>query len=182
MPNPAVVDGPSPTASAGRFARRYGTGPWHLLLMVACFTLAGYVASLIASVEQGWRIAVWFLGAAIFHDLVLWPLYALADRIGLRWGRRSKPQSCRRPSASGPRPAIPLANHLRVPTVISGVLLVVSFPLVLHMAHSYRPAVGLEPSPYTVRWLLVTACLYGGSALVYLARLGWAHRRAGTGG
>jgi len=49
-------------------------------------------------------ILVWFLGAVVLHDLVLFPLYALADRAhtagvhGLRRRRRhhrEHPRGCR---------------------------------------------------------------------------------------
>lgn len=149
------------------FRRRYGTGPGHLLLMLACFALAGYVASLIDTVPQAWRIAVWFVGAALFHDLVMWPLYALVDRLAGLLPRRRL------------RTAVPWINHVRVPTVLAGVLLIISFPLVLGMADAYRPDTGLSPSPYLGRYLIIVAVLYGASLAVFLLRVGahrWRHR------
>ena len=147
------------------FRRWYGTGPGHLLLMLGCFAFAGYVASLIDTVPQAWRIGVWFVGAAVFHDLVMWPLYALADRLtGLLPQRRW-------------RTPVPWTNHIRVPTVISGVLLIISFPLVLGMADSYRGATGLSPSPYLDRYLVIVGVLYGTSLALLVLRLGIYRRR-----
>jgi len=132
--------------------------------MLACFAFTGYVVSIVATVPAAWRIGVWFIGAAIFHDLVLWPLYGAVDRLARRASRVD------RAPATGPGAGVPWVNHVRVPTVISGVLLIISFPLVLHMADAYQRAVGLAPSPYTARWLIITAVLFGGSALLYAAR------------
>ena len=62
-----------------RFLRWYGASPLHLLTLLACFALAGYAAAeLLPSNFVG--IAVWFIGAVIGHDLLLMPLYTLADR------------------------------------------------------------------------------------------------------
>ena len=59
--------------------RRYGAGPLQLLSLLSCFALAGYVVTRVLAGPEGLRILVWFAGAAIAHDLFLWPLYALAD-------------------------------------------------------------------------------------------------------
>lgn len=140
--------------------------------MLGCFAFAAYVASLVASVPQAWRIGIWFVGAALFHDLVMWPLYALADRLA---GLLPSPSL---------RPPVTWINHIRVPTVLAGVLLVISFPLVLGMAGSYRSATGLSPEPYLDRYLVIVALLYGASLALFLLRLG-NHRlrhRASRGG
>ncbi|PZS19620.1 MAG: hypothetical protein DLM60_09890, partial [Pseudonocardiales bacterium] len=62
---------------------------------------------------------LWFLGAVIAHDLVLFPLYALADRslsTGLRSLRPGSP-----PGRTPPRVAA--LNYLRVPILGTGLLL-----------------------------------------------------------
>ncbi|HWE56345.1 MAG TPA: hypothetical protein VG435_12595 [Acidimicrobiales bacterium] len=148
------------------FARHYGASPGHLVLLLLCFALAGYVASLVAQVPQGLRIAVWFVGAAIVHDMILWPLYTLADRVAVRLHPAVKDRRA---------PLVPWVNHVRVPVVLSGILLAISFPLVLGWSNpAYRTASGLSPSPYTDRWLVITAVLAALSLLVYLGRLAWA--------
>ena len=61
------------------FLRWYGANPLHLLTMLGCFALAGYAAAeLLPTNAVG--IPVWFAGAVIGHDLILMPLYTLADR------------------------------------------------------------------------------------------------------
>jgi hypothetical protein len=73
------------TAAAGvrRLARGirrwYGASPLHLLALLAAFALAGY--ALHGVIEAGqWRgFAEWFVVAIIGHDLLLFPLYSLAD-------------------------------------------------------------------------------------------------------
>jgi hypothetical protein len=152
------------------FRRHYGSGPGHLLLVLACFALSGYVASQIVQVPQAARIAVWFVGAAIAHDLVLWPLYTLADRLSAAVRRRR----------SGATGRVAWVNHVRVPAVISGFLLAISFPLVLGWSgQTYRRATGLSPAPYTNRWLAVTGALFAASAVAYGGRVAWSRFRRG---
>jgi hypothetical protein len=139
------------------------------LSVVACLALAGYVVNRILTGPEGLRILVWFGAGAVAHDLLLWPLYAIADRGAVRVHRRHPDRL----------PAVPWINHLRVPAVISGTLLAVSFPLVLRLSDpTYRAATGLTESPYLGRWLLVTAVLFAASAFLYAARVGRAVRRA----
>lgn len=59
--------------------RWYGASPLHLLALLAAFALAGY--ALRGVIEAGqWRgFAEWFVVAIIGHDLLLFPLYSLAD-------------------------------------------------------------------------------------------------------
>jgi len=93
-----------------RFRTFYGAHPLHLLAVLAGFALLGYIVS-VAGPAALWNpsvwwqsILVWFLGAVVLHDLVLFPLYALADRAhtagvhGLRRRRRhhrEHPRGCR---------------------------------------------------------------------------------------
>jgi hypothetical protein len=148
-----------------RIAGHYGADPLHLLALLACFALAGYAASRVAAAGIWVGFVIWFVGAAIVHDLVLFPLYALADVAvqRRRWGRRR------------PRPYVqrrPWINYLRVPAGLSGLLLLVWFPLILRLPEeTYRKAVALGLSPYLGRWLLVTGLLFAGSAITYAVRL-----------
>jgi hypothetical protein len=129
--------------------------------MLACFVPAGYAVSRVVAAGVWPGFVVWFVGAAIIHDLVLYPLYALADVAG-RPRRRSVP---------------PVTNHVRVPAALSGLLLLVWFPLILGASErEYVASVGLDTSPYLGRWLLVTGVLFAGSALVHAVR----RRRAGS--
>lgn len=149
------------------FRRLYRAGPGHALLMVGAFAFVGYVVDRIVHVSQPLWIAIWFGGAIVAHDLVLFPLYALADRV-LRCGARRA------------RAGVPWVNHVRVPVVISGILLLVSFPLVFRLSdRTYLAATGLHPRVYLVRWLLLSAGLFVASGLVYAARRLLSVRSAG---
>lgn len=137
------------TSPRQTFRRWYGEGPLHLLLLAASFALAGYAGvRLLAGDALG--VLVWFVGAALIHDLVLVPLYASAD-LALRG------------VMSGPRSG--LVNFVRVPAFLSGLLLLVWFPLITRQAERYAPASGLSPDVFLGNWLLVTAALFGLSAL-----------------
>ena len=139
---------------------RYGASPLHLLTLLASFALAGYAALQLLRGPTPVRVAGWFLGAVIAHDLVLFPLYAVADRslTGLR----------RRPAAAARRGAV---NYLRVPVLLSGLLLLLFFPLILRQSEgAYGRASGLDESAYLGHWLLITGVLFGGSAIAYAVR------------
>jgi hypothetical protein len=148
--------------------RHYGAGPLHLLSLLACFALAGYAVSRILDGPEGLRILVWFAGAAVAHDLVLWPLYAIADR-GVTGVARHDPDRL---------PRVPWINHVRVPAVLSAVILAVSFPLVFRWSEgAYHAASGLTENPYLARWLGLTGAAFGLSAVFYAARVGHANKQ-----
>lgn len=109
-------------------------------------------------------MALWIVGAALLHDLVLLPLYAGADRAvvhGL--------------GAAGRRE---WAMYVRFPAALSGLLLLMWLPLISGMVdRRYRLATGLSPDGFLTRWLLITAVLFGGSALLLALRLRRAAKR-----
>lgn len=90
------------------FARLYGSHPLHLLTMIAGFAVLGYVVATVKPAtlwnpDVWWQsIVVWFAGAVVAHDLVLFPVYAGLDRLLSRRAPR-------------PGPDVPVLNHLRVP-------------------------------------------------------------------
>lgn len=145
------------TGRTGRF-RLYGASPWHLLALLGCFTLAGYAVSRLLDDPSLLRITLWFVGAAVFWDLVAGPLIALVDRLLL-------------PLRSRPR-RVGLLNHLRVPALVSGLLLVVWAPVILQRSEpTFRLKAGLSQDDYLERWLALTAALFALSAVAYAARL-----------
>ena len=147
-----------------RYIRRfYGARPLHLLSLLACFTFAGYVVTLIHQAREWQLILLWFAGAIIGHDIVAFPLYALADRSAGLLAARRHPDRL---------PAVPWINHIRVPAVVSGLLLAICFPLVLNLAGpSYQAATGLSVAPFAGRYLLIVAVLFGTSAVLYSIRV-----------
>jgi hypothetical protein len=145
------------------FRRRYGAGPLHLLSLLGCFALSGYVVHAMYHASHGRRILVWFVGAVIAHDVVLFPLYAIADRSTVWLAARRPPPE---------RATVPWINYLRVPVVLSAMLFAVSFPLVLDLSNkSYHAASGLTEAPFEGRYLLIVAALFGASAVLYALRL-----------
>jgi hypothetical protein len=158
--------GPAPAASrpGGRVAAFYGAHPLHLLVLVASLALTAYAVSILARGPNTGRIAIWFLAAVVAHDLVLFPLYALADRSltsAERWRSRRR--------RSYPVPAV---NHVRLPVLASGLLLLIFFPTILQQgADTYLRASGVdEGSTYLARWLLLTGLFFLVSAVAYAVR------------
>ena len=147
--------------------RWYGANPLHLLALLACFALAGYAAAqLVPSRPVG--VAVWFIGAVIGHDLVLMPLYSIADRSVLAAVRHRAPNL----------PAVPWINYLRVPAALSGMLLLIWFPLIFRLPRRFTATTTLSLDPFLWHWLAVTGALFLLSAAAYALRLRAAHRAA----
>jgi hypothetical protein len=150
------------------FLRWYGAGPLHLLTMVACFALAGFaVAKLLPVNFVG--IPVWLVGAVIGHDLILMPLYSLADRSATAVLRHRRAQL----------PAVPSINYLRVPAGLSGLLLLIWFPLIFRLPKGFQATTTLSLDPYLWHWLAVTGALFLLSAAALALRMGRAAPRRG---
>jgi hypothetical protein len=151
----------------------------HLLTMLSGFALLAYILTTFKPATlwnpgTWWQsIAVWFAAAVIAHDLLLFPLYALADRVlSARIGRRPTPDRVSPPKVS-PR------NHIRVPALGAGLTLLIFLPGIIEQgAPTYYAATGETQQPFLGRWLLLTAAMFGVSALGYAARLAAARWRA----
>jgi hypothetical protein len=157
---------------------RYGSSPLHLIGHVAAFAVAVWAIGQILDGGTVVNWIAWFLGAALLHDLVLVPLYSLLDRV-LGLGAR-RPSRRLKSGASRPRRPLPsIRNHLRAPAAISGVLLIVYFPLIFGLSSTnYRNDTGHSLSGYTRNWLLISAALFLVSGLLYVTRA-VVHTRAG---
>lgn len=131
------------------FTRRYGAHPLHLLAIIASFALAGYAAIQLVH-SRSIEVIVWFLGAAIGHDLLLLPLYAIADGTLIRLHRRH-------PGRAGPSPWI---NYLRVPAMLSGLLLLVYLPSIARLSNVFTATTALSSAGYFARWLGITGVLF----------------------
>ncbi|MEU4582249.1 hypothetical protein AB0F92_09185 [Kitasatospora aureofaciens] len=73
---------------------------------------------------------------------------------------------------------MPWINYLRVPIFLSGVLLLVWFPLILDLSIPYAGAARLPEDVYLGRWLAITAVLFAASALALALKLRRVHRAA----
>ena len=155
----------------GWFRRHYGAGPLHLVGLLACFAVAAYAVTRVFG-ESGWKgILLWFVICAIVHDFIGWPIYTVVDRMALRIQRGRRRQ----------RPLVPWINYVRVPTVISGVLLLMFFPMIFRLSNpSFESYTGFTEDVYILNWLVVTGILFAGSAVAYLIRRGVAGRKART--
>nr|WP_077970051.1 hypothetical protein [Streptomyces tsukubensis] len=141
------------------FRARYGASPVHLLLVLCSFALTVYAGMRLLKGDT-LGVVVWFVGAALLHDLVLLPLYTVTDKVlaavpGLR-------------RASG---AAPWINYVRVPAFVALLLLLVWYPLVLRRVPAYPGYTGLPDDVFLGRWLLITAALFALSAVCLLIAL-----------
>ncbi|MFC9590559.1 hypothetical protein ACFTUC_12370 [Streptomyces sp. NPDC056944] len=151
-----------PVGGAIDFRRRYGASPLHLLLVVASFALAAY-AGLRLLEGDSLGVALWFVGAALLHDLVLLPLYAVTDRAV---------QAAFGPATGARGPVVRVSvNYVRVPCFVAGVLLLVWWPLVLRQVDHFTASTGLPADGFLARWLLITAGLFATSAAVLLVHM-----------
>lgn len=158
-----------------RFTRAYGGQPLHLLALLSCFAFVGYVVSTLGvgqlwNGSQWWQtILVWFVGAIVLHDLMLFPLYALADRsLGAGW----RAVTGRLPST---RARVAPLNYIRTPILGSALLFLVFFPGLIEQGKAtYNRATGLTQEPFLGRYLLIAAALFAISAVAYALRTFWA--------
>ena len=132
---------------------RYGASPLHLLAHLAVLPLVAWALLQVIDRPDAMRILLWLALSAVVHDLVLLPFYSALDRAGQR---------------AAPGPAI---NFVRVPALISGLLLLVFFPAISGKGEpSFQRASGLTYDGYLARWLLITAVLFAVSGAAYLVR------------
>lgn len=128
--------------------------PFQLLLLACSFALAAYAGVQLLA-DDWFGVALWVVGAALLHDLVLLPLYGVLDRALVKAAGRHREH----------------VMYVRVPAALSGLLLLVWFPLISgRVAERYGPATGLSDG-FLARWLLMTAVLFGGSAVLFVLRL-----------
>ncbi|HZE14522.1 MAG TPA: hypothetical protein VE197_01770 [Mycobacterium sp.] len=155
-----------------RFRDLYGSHPLHLLTMLAGFALAGYILTIFKPVTlwnpQVWwhSIAVWFAAAIVFHDLVLFPVYTLADRLlAIAAERRHRRRG---------EPLVPALNYIRIPALASSLMLLVFLPGIIRQgASTYLAATGQTQQPFLGRWLLLTGAMFATSAILYAIRVAY---------
>jgi hypothetical protein len=139
-----------------RLRARYGGGPAHLLASLASLVIAG--AAVIGWTQRPrdlTNVLIWFAAAIVLHDLVLLPLYSLLDRVTL--GR------------------LPLraAAYVRVPALVSALVLAAVFPTVLGFgAHQELNASGIVEHGYLARYLLLAGALFALSGLAFAVGVG----------
>jgi|GEM_PF-1822099 len=111
--------------------------------------------------------AVWLAAAAVGHDVVLFPPYALGDRILA--ARADRPGGPGRP---GRRPEVRLRNYIRLPAIAADLTLLTLLPGIIEQgAPTCLAATGQTQQPFLGRWLLLTAVMFAISAVACGARL-----------
>ncbi|WP_187366146.1 hypothetical protein [Trebonia kvetii] len=151
------------------FRRWYGANPLHLLVMLGCVMLTGYAGAALLQVKAV-GVLIWFGGAVVGHDLILVPLYVLADRSVMTVFRHRPPKL----------PTVPWINYLRVPAALSGMLLLIWFPLIFRIPSRFPRTTDLSLNPYLGHWLAVTGVLFLLSAAAFALRLRPGRRRRET--
>ena len=74
-----------------------------------------------------------------------------------------------------------MVRHVRVPTVISGLLFVIFAPMIFRLSKHFEGITGFSENVYLWNWLLVSAILFGASGVLFLVRLGRARQRVRRG-
>jgi hypothetical protein len=134
--------------------RAYGASPLHLLAHLVALPLAAYALLAVLARADAPRILLWLAASAVVHDFVLLPFYGVLDRLGRRATGRA-------------------VNFVRVPALISGLLLLVFLPAISGKGSgAFHGVSGLDYQGYLGRWLLATAALFAVSGAVYLVRGG----------
>jgi hypothetical protein len=132
--------------------RWYGASPLHLLAHLALLPLCAWALLEILGGRSAARIALWLVAAVVLHDLVLLPLYSGADRVAQ--------------SALGGA-----VNYVRIPAALSLLMLGVFWATIAETGEgAYRATSGQTFHGHATRWLLATAALFAGSAVLYLVR------------
>lgn len=145
------------------FRRRYGAGPLHLLAHLIGLAIAAFALTRIFSDGDVKVLLVWYLGLVVAHDLVFVPAYIGVDRLF-----RAALARLPRPIRTGP----PLINHIRVPAMISGLLLIIYLPLISRRNRDwYFELSGHYLNHYLATWLLISAVLFLASGLIYATRV-----------
>jgi hypothetical protein len=156
-----------------RVRRFYGGQPLHVLATIAS-------AALIAAGFAGWLapgadahgVLLWLLGCVVAVELVLLPFAWLLDRIAFGLIDRGE-RAARMPRGAG-------RVYVRVPALLSGLMLLVFAPLIFRLGNdTFVSTTGIVPSGYVYRWLFFTAGVFGVSAVLFAARLARTRRRAG---
>ena len=162
-----------------RLRRFYGAQPLHLLATVVSFAIvAAGVAGWFQAGSDSRGIIIWALGSVIAFEWILLPLAWALDRIALgprtpRTPRTPRPLGAPRPAgASRTLPGPANRAYVRVPALLSALLLIVFAPLIFRAeTPDFEATSGIAPPDYLARWLLATAAMFVISAVAYALSL-----------
>ncbi|MBE9373852.1 hypothetical protein IQ251_05250 [Saccharopolyspora sp. HNM0983] len=138
------------------FRRAYGAAWWHAVLVLGCLALTALVVGRVWPEPLSGLVLLWFGACVLVHDLVLLPAVSSLDRF----------------LTSLPRPRVRVVNHLRVPLLASGLLLLMFLPGIAQQGtETHLAATGMDQGPYFARWLWLSAAFAVLSALCYVLRV-----------
>jgi hypothetical protein len=145
-----------------RFRALYGASVGNLLVLVLSFAIAGLaVVGWFQRPRDVTTVIEWFVAAVVLHDLVAVPVYTLLDRIV----SGSLRHAGRRRTILG---AVNATPYLRVPAILSGLLLVVFFPVILGLgSQAELTASGIAEQGYLAKWLIASGVLFGLSGVAW---------------
>ena len=146
-----------------RFRYEYGAGPVHLVAAVVGLGVAVWaLVTVLGVLGRPENFVKWFIGAILLHDLLFLPIYSALGVAASGALVRGRPTRLR----------IAALNHLRIPALLSGLMLLVWFPLVAGARRRSRSSAppGFAPDLYFGRWVALTAVLFGTSALLFVIR------------
>jgi hypothetical protein len=154
----------------------YGGHPAHLLLLAVAAAVAGWAILQWLDAPTPVRLLVWFGAAVVGHDLIAFPVYTGLDRLLLRViaGR-----SALAAAASISRWRRAAINHVRIPGLLSILLLVMWYPLIFQRSDGvYFAASGRHQNRFLSNYLLAVALLFAGSLVILMIRLAVAAGRS----
>ena len=142
------------------FKKAYGGSPLHLLGHLTLVVIAAVVLWQMFGAKvapQPWNLVFWLAGGLVLHDFVFLPLYSVFNR-AIQVPLMTKFGTLR----------VQPLNYLRVPFVLSAVLMIVFFPRILdRQPQNFENALGHPPPDYFIRWVWVTVALFAVAALLY---------------
>ena len=164
--------------------------PLHLLAIVVSFAVvAAGVAGWFQAGSDPRAIILWALGSAVAFEWILLPLAWLLDWIALGrpWtlGFARDETALNETEADAVAPTAPESEptadraptnraYIRVPALLSALLLIVFAPLIFRAdTPTFVAITGIAPPDYLARWLLATAAMFAISAVAYA----WSLRR-----
>lgn len=153
---------PQNSVEDGWLRRWYGSGPAHLVTLTLGAVVGLYAGIKLVEADP-WGVIVWLLAAAVLHDIVLVPAYTGLDRAARGPLRDSRPPFW--------------YDHIRVPVLLAGLLLLVFFPLILRFPGSFPRITGTSLEVYLPRYLALVASLFALSGLALVVRVVVRRRR-----
>jgi hypothetical protein len=145
-----------------RFRALYGASVGNLLVLLLSFVVTGLaVVGWFQRPRDVTTVIEWFAAAIVLHDLVAVPAYTLLDRIVFGSLRGAG----RRRTIVG---AVNATPYLRVPAILSGLLLVVFFPVIFGLgSQAELTASGIAEKGYLAKWLIASGVMFALSGAVW---------------